>query len=221
MLSKTKRILIFSLILLTFLIVLIFFSDAYISNFSSQYCYEKAEVIPSKKVGVVLGTAPVLANGKGNSYYRLRIDAAEKLFKGQKVEFFLISGDNSRKEYDEPTMIKQDLIKRGIPEQKIYRDYAGFRTLDSMIRAQKIFGLSEFIVISQRFHNERAIFLARSNNLNVIGFDADLPNRGNQISLQVIREKFARAMALIDVFILNKQPKFLGEKIEIGITPPN
>ncbi|MFZ2956421.1 MAG: ElyC/SanA/YdcF family protein [Candidatus Ozemobacteraceae bacterium] len=219
--SKGKKIFAVSLILLTILILSIVFSDSYISNCATQYCYENVDLIPARRVGLILGTAPFLSNGNVNSYYRLRIDAAEKLFKAHKVDFFLISGDNSRKEYDEPTMIRQDLIKKGVPEQKLYRDYAGFRTLDSIVRAKMIFGLSEFIIISQLFHNERAIFLAQANGIHAIGFNAALPDGGNQRLTAIVREKLARLMALIDVYILNKQPRFLGEKIEIGVTPPN
>ena len=195
--------------------------DSYISSFSKQYCYDTLEVIPEHNVGLILGTSRILPNGKLNSYYNLRIDAAVNLFKHNKVKYFLISGDNSRKDYDEPAMIKNDLITKGIPENIIYRDYAGFRTLDSIIRANIIFNLNDFTIISQKFHNERAIFLARNNNLKAIGYNAKMPGDGKQRLVVLLREKLARIMAVLDLYVFNTQPKFLGDPIEIGKTPPN
>lgn len=218
----TIKRLLYSLALLSLLLILfISWSDSYIRSVSSPYCFDSVQAIPHCKVGLVLGTTPILSNGNANSYYRLRIEAAERLFKSQKVDYLLISGDNSRREYDEPSAMKNDLIFRGIPESKIYRDYAGFRTLDSVVRANAIFGLDEFIVISQRFHNERAVFIALSRGLKATAYDADLPLDWGQGYFQWLREKLARGMAILDIFLLNKQPKFFGSKIEIGVSPPN
>jgi SanA protein len=106
----------------------------------SEYCYDNLNNIPSRKVGLVLGTSKTLKNGRQNLYYKYRVDAAARLYKAGKVKYLLISGDNSRKEYDEPSTFKSDLIKRGVPAQRIYLDYAGFRTLDSMVRCKEVFG---------------------------------------------------------------------------------
>ncbi|WP_348650883.1 SanA/YdcF family protein [Empedobacter falsenii] len=109
--------------------------------------------------------------------------------------------------------MKQALIKNGIPEHVIYLDYAGFRTLDSMIRAKEIFSQNEFIVVSQEFHNQRAVYIARQNGINAYGYNAKDVNK--QAGLKTnIREYFARTKVFVDSF-LGIQPKFLGEKIDV------
>ncbi|MBF0409729.1 MAG: YdcF family protein [Candidatus Riflebacteria bacterium] len=207
-------------LILILIVAAVFLADSYIASFSQNYCYDEVEKIPEKKVALILGTSPVAASGRTNSFYKLRIDAAEVLYNAKKVQHFLVSGDNSTKEYDEPTCIRNDLIKRGIPAEIIYRDYAGFRTLDSIIRANRIFSLNDFIVVSQKFHNERAVFLARTNGLNAFGYNALLPDNGRIKASHKLRELLARAKAILDVFVLSTKPKFLGDKIEIGKTSP-
>ena len=169
--------------------------------------------IPKNKVGLVLGTVKILKNGRINLYFKYRVDAAVSLYKSGKINFILVSGDNGNKNYDEPTDFKNELIKRGIPAHKIYLDYAGFSTLDSVVRAKEIFGQESITIISQQFHNERAIYLAEKNGITAIGFNAkDLTGKyGLKVRL---REYLARTKAFIDVFIGTK-PKFLGEKITI------
>lgn len=176
-------------------------------NFSSL------ETIPANKVGLVLGTNPLLKNGNVNRYFLYRVDAVEALFKAEKIEFILISGDNGRQGYNEPEAFKKVLVERGIPAERIFLDYAGFRTLDSVIRAREIFGLEEFTIISQQFHNERAIYIAQKNGINAIGFNAQDVSDYNGFKTKV-REYLARTKLFVDIF-LGTTPKFLGEKIEI------
>ncbi|ULH14629.1 YdcF family protein [Deinococcus sp. KNUC1210] len=169
--------------------------------------------LPARKVALVLGTSPSVA-GRPNPYYTARMDAAAALYRAGKAQAFILSGDNSTRFYDEPSAMKRDLIARGIPAARLYLDDAGFRTLDSVVRAQKIFGQSSFVVVSQKFHNERAIFLARRRGLDAIGYDAaDVVGVGG-LKTQA-RELFARASAVLDVTLLKTQPKFLGAAIKI------
>lgn len=133
--------------------------------------------------------------------------------KNNKIEFILVSGDNGNENYDEPTDFKEELIKRGIPANRIFLDYAGFRTLDSVVRAKEIFGLSEITIISQKFHNERAIYLAENNGISAVGYNAKNLNGKNGLKTK-FREYFARTKAIIDV-ILDVEPKYLGRSIEI------
>lgn len=196
-------------------------ADQLIGRWSAPFCGERLADLPKKKVGLLLGTAPTLATGKVNSYYRTRIDAAVRLFQAGKIEYFLLSGDNSRPEYDEPSAMRRDLIERGVPPGIIYRDYAGFRTLDSVVRAREIFGVGECIFVSQRFHNERAVFLARAIGIDAFGFDAALPSDELPRMKILLREKFSRLMALLDVYLLGTRPKFLGEAVPIGFVPAN
>ena len=186
----------------------------YVEYTSNGLTYRNINDIPYNKVGVVLGTNPISRySGRRNPYYDYRIEAAVALYNAGKVVRILISGDNRHKSYSEPDLMKTDLVKAGIPEQHIYLDFAGFRTLDTIVRAKKVFGLDEFTIISQKFHNERAICLAKWQEISAIGFNArDVSVRAG---LKVhIRECLSRVKLIIDMLI-DKQPHFLGEKIEL------
>lgn len=190
-----------------------------IDRSASGRIYDDATKIPQRRVGLVLGTGKYVAQGRGNLFYARRIEAAADLFRAGKVEFLIVSGDNGRKTYNEPDNMKRDLVKRGVPAEKIYCDYAGFRTLDSMVRAKKVFGLDEVTVISQRFHCERAIFLAQSCGLDAIGFEAHAVE-GREALRTILRERIARVVAFIDAYVTHRSPKFLGKPIVIGVDPP-
>lgn len=187
----------------------------YVDMATEGKTFDSTEDIPYNRVGLLLGTTKYVAGGKLNAYYKFRIDAATELYKSGKISFILISGDNGHKSYNEPEMMKADLVRNGIPAQKIYLDYAGFRTLDSIIRAKKIFGQTSLTIISQKWHNERAIVLARSQGVNAIGYNSrDAYRISTKTIKNKVRESLARVKAIIDI-VIDKQPKFLGEKIEI------
>ena len=185
-----------------------------ISQKAEKYLYSNLNEIPKKKVGLLLGTSKYMPKGGINLYYAYRIDAAVALFEAGKIDYILISGDNSHISYNEPDMFKKDLIKRGIPEDKIVLDYAGFRTLDSVIRAKKVFGQDTLTIISQGFHNERAVYIAKKFGINAIAFNARDVDSSHGLKTS-IREYLARSKAYLDV-LFNAQPKFLGDKITIG-----
>ena len=196
------------------LILAILLANYHIDYNAKGKLYNSIETIPKNRVGLVLGAGKYVGSGNHvNLYYKYRLEAAFLLYKNKKIEYLLISGDNSTVDYDEPSTFKQDLIDLGVPEDKIILDYAGFRTLDSVIRAKKIFGLDSFTIISQQFHNQRAIYLAENHDLNVIAFNAKAIT-GRYGFKTKIREYLARTKAIIDV-VINKQPKFLGPKIEL------
>jgi|TARA_B110000902_G_scaffold189187_1_gene214149 SanA protein len=169
---------------------------------------------PTKKVGLLLGTGKFLRNGHINLFYKYRIDATIALYKAGKIKYILISGDNSRKGYDEPTNMKEDLIAAGIPETVIYLDYAGFRTLDSIVRCKMVFGERDILVISQQFHNERALYIAAANDMTAEGFNAKTVSK-RYGAKTYIREYLARTKMFLDL-LFGKDPKFLGEEIKIG-----
>lgn len=171
------------------------------------------EAIKHNKVGLVLGTAKKLNSGQINPYFKYRIDAAVELFNAKKVDFLLISGDNGATDYNEPNDFKNELIKRGIPEDKIFLDFAGFRTLDSVVRAKKIFGQTSITIISQQFHNERAIYLAEKFNIDAIGFNAENVEGSGGIKTN-LREYLARTKVFLDL-LFKVEPKYLGKKIDI------
>jgi len=194
-------------------VVLIIFMNHRINQQSKSFVFESVEAIPENKVGLLLGTSKSLKSGSPNQYFYNRITAAVELFNAGKIKIIVISGDNSQKHYNEPQDMKDELIKRGIPESKIHLDYAGFRTYDSMYRMDKIFGQKSFTIISQEFHNQRAIYIANSLGLTTIGYNAKDVDAYNGFKTK-LREKFARVKVLIDLTV-SKKPKFLGEKIII------
>ncbi len=201
-------------LLLTLPLVLIIVCQLIVLGGASGRHFDALTALPSNRVGLVLGTNKFVARGRHNAYYTQRITAAAKLYKAGKVEFLLVSGDNRRSDYNEPVTMKHDLIAAGVPKNKIICDYAGFRTLDSLIRAKEVFGQSKLTVISQRFHNERALFLARANEIEAVAYDAGTGNFPQ--GKTALREILARAQAVLDAWVLRTRPKFLGERISIG-----
>lgn len=199
--------------MIVFPLVLLGVCNLIIEETARGKTFTDINLLPQNKVGLVLGTSRGLLEGGLNPYYTHRIEAAIALFKAGKIRFVLVSGDNGTLYYNEPMTIKKDLVAGGIPEDRIFLDYAGFRTLDSMVRAKAIFGLDSVTVISQAFHNERAIFLAERKGLTAVGYNAeDLQGQpGQKVRF---REYFARVKVFIDL-LLNTQPKFYGEKVEI------
>ena len=194
---------------------------SHISSSVDEFLYseQNIDLIPEKRVGLVLGTTMRLPGGRINQFFKNRIDAAFALYQAGKVDFLLVSGDNSRKDYDEPNDMRQSLVNMGIPEDRIYCDYAGFRTLDSVIRAKKVFNATEITIISQEFHVERALYIAHQKGMNAMGFIAkDAYFRPT--SYTHFREYLARFAALIDVHVINRRPKFLGPKVTISQTTP-
>lgn len=176
--------------------------------------YQDVKDVPYHKVGVVLGTVPYLPSGRENFYFNSRMKAVADLFFADKISYILASGDNHRRNYNEPESMRQALIALGVPESAIVLDYAGFRTLDSMVRAKKVFGQDSFIVISQHWHNERAIFIGRHNGMDVVGYDAKDAIVRKAYFRNFIRELLARVKAVYDICV-DKQPKYLGEPVVI------
>ena len=176
--------------------------------------YDNVSDIPHNRVGLLLGTNSTTPRGTHNYYYTHRINAAAELFHAGKVDYLLISGDNSSKHYDEPTMMRDSLLLHGVPADRIVLDYAGFRTLDSVIRAKEVFGQSSFTIISQKFHNERALVQARHYGIDAIAYNADDVILGYPWIKVQCRERLARVKLYLDL-LTGKQPKFLGEQIKI------
>jgi len=205
---------IFLIVIVT--IAALIFIDTYISKQAEPYLYSKIKKVPAKKAALLLGTAKYIAKGKKNYFYTYRVRAAVQLFKTGKVKAIVVSGDNGTKYYNETTAMQKDLIKAGIPSRYITLDYAGFRTLDSVVRAEAIFDLKDYIIVSQKFHLERALFIAKATGQKVIGFMAkDIPGTAAAYRMKA-REYLARAKAFLDVYILHTEPKFYGKKEKVN-----
>lgn len=209
-LSRLLRVLAWLPLALLALSLTLFAIDRWVSYQAQDQLFTHAEQIDSFDVAVVLGTSKYLGKTL-NEYYTNRIDAAIELYEQGKVGNFLLSGDNAHRSYNEPWTMKRDLLRAEVPEQKIYLDYAGFRTLDSVIRAKEIFDSDNFLIISQKFHCERAIFIANSHNIDAKCFAVPGPSKHSGMKVR-IREVFARAKAVLDLYITNTKPKFLGPK---------
>jgi SanA protein len=213
---KKKTIILSALFFIIAVGLVTYFSNKIIVENAEQKLYSDINNVPFRKVGLLLGTAKFTKfSGRGyyNPYYTNRIDAATKLVKSGKVKYLIVSGDNGKKEYNEPELMRSDLIKAGIDSTIIYLDYAGFRTFDSMIRLKEVFGQDSVTVISQRFHNERAIYIASKEGISAIGFNAKDVTKKQGFKTQM-REKFARVKVFLD-YILGTKSKFLGKKIII------
>ena len=168
----------------------------------------RIDAVPRQRAAVVLGCVRTLPNGLNNLYFSRRIDAAAELYKAGKVDCLVVSGDNHVKGYDEPSDMKESLINAGVPAERIVCDYAGFRTLDTVVRAKKVFGLNSFIIVSQPDHVRRAVFTARGFGCDAYGYAAkDVTGRSSIKT--TIREQLAKIAAVADV-ILRRSPKFLG-----------
>jgi len=178
--------------------------------------YHTINKVPEKKAALVLGTAKYMVGGGKNYFYLYRIRAAAELFKAGKVKAIVVSGDNSTKYYNETSKMQKDLIKAGVPSQYITLDPLGIRTLDSVVRAEAIFDLKDYIIVSQKFHLERALFIAKAKGQKVIGFIAkDIPGTAAAYRMKA-REYFARAKAFLDVYILHTTPRFDGKKEKVN-----
>lgn len=211
-----KKIFFYGLAALLLLLLFLVVCNYWVTSSSKAKVFDTHKDIPTNDIALVLGTIKTTSRGYDNPYFYNRIAAAERLFKMGKVKHFIVSGDNSRKGYDEPTDMRDALMARGIPESAITLDYAGFRTLDSVVRCKEIFQQEKITIISQAFHNYRALFIAQKYDIEAVAFNAK--DHFENVNTKVgFREYLARCKAVLDLYILNKQPKFLGDKIDIKI----
>jgi SanA protein len=206
----------FALNVLASLIALTIMADYFVGGSGGGEFYSELKELPRTEAALVLGTAKFATNGRPNLFYMPRLEAAARLYLVGKVRGIVVSGDNATRSYNEPQTMKKDLIKLGVPREHITCDYAGLRTLDSVVRMSRVFGVDRYTVVSQPFHVKRALYLAKSHGHSAVGFGArDVP-RGYGVKVR-LRETLARLMALIDVNILNRAPKFLGDPVPVGL----
>jgi SanA protein len=185
----------------------------WVSNSTSSQTYTSAAAIPKNKVGLLLGTSKYKDKARKiiNQYYQTRIDAAVALYIAGKIDYIIVSGDSASIYYNEPELMKNDLIARGVPANRIYKDDVGLRTLDSILRCRDVFGQDHFTIISQDFHNERALFIANHKGMTAVAFNA---KEGDGYMLVRLRETFARVKMVYDL-VTNTQAKYYGERVNI------
>ena len=186
----------------------ILFADHVVRKSAEGKLFDRVEDVPARATALVFGSGPG-TDERPNPYFKYRMEATAALWKAGKIKHIIVSGDNSRKQYDEATAMKNALVAMGVPDSVITLDYAGFRTLDSVVRCKWVFGQNDIIIISQQFQNERAIFIANHFGINAVGFNAEDVHH-KFIGRTQIREYLARVAALIDIYILKTKPRFSG-----------
>ncbi|WP_282695166.1 ElyC/SanA/YdcF family protein [Streptomyces sp. CC208A] len=169
--------------------------------------------VPARDVAVVFGAG--LRKGRPTPYLAHRLDTAAELYRTGKVKVLLVTGDNSRTEYDEPSAMRAYLADRGVPDEKVVSDYAGFDTWDSCVRARKIFGVDRAVLVTQDFHVKRAVALCERAGVSSYGVGVAEP-RDVTWYYGTVRELFASGKAALDAAV-RPDPHFLGPE-EPGVT---
>ncbi len=193
---KVKDILKLSFGLLELLVLLMMFANIWVFALTNGRTYTKISKIPPRETALVLGTSPKTMGGNANPYFITRMDAAALLYHHGKINKIIVSGEKSRG-YDEPSAMKNYLIyQEGVPSKIIRKDYRGLSTRESIERCKELYGENEVIIVSQGFHNFRALFFARNAKMNALGFDAQDISRPESYYRNQFREFFARVLAV-------------------------
>ncbi len=196
------------------LVLVVLGAEAAVDFKSRGRSYDEVDEVPKRRAALVLGTSKFVPGGNENLYYRYRIEAAARLFEAGRVEYLIVSGNGSEPNYDEPMTMREDLIDLGVPKDRIYRDDAGLRTLDSVVRADEVFGAPDLVVVSQPEHTKRALFIGRMRGQDVVGYPAE-PVSFSTDPKTAIRERLARVLAVMDV-MFDRQPERLGGTVTLG-----
>ncbi|MFP4425751.1 MAG: vancomycin high temperature exclusion protein [Spirochaetaceae bacterium] len=191
-------------------IILIFLSNTLVVQQSEGSIYRDLATVPPTRVALLLGTSRWVRGGRANPFFDNRVAAAARLYETDKVEFILASGDNSHPSYNEPAYLRAALLRSGVPKERVVLDYAGFSTLDSVVRAREVFGLESVLVVSQPFHLQRALFIADASGLDAVGYAAADVEEWAGVSVR-LRESLARVKAVLDVYVFHRSPRYLGE----------
>lgn len=205
-----KRVYLFLARFLGLLLVLVLITNAVIYAGTRQYIYNEAADAPNAEVALIPG-APVLSNGALSPIFMNRVDVAIQLYEAKKVVKILVSGDNSTLSHNEVNPVRKYLLEKGIPDQDIFLDHAGFDTYSSMYRARDIFGVTSLLIATQSFHLPRAVFIARQLGMSAYGVNADV---GHILFQNYARETLADEKAVLDL-MFRRVPKYLGDTIPI------
>jgi SanA protein len=211
-----KRIVRIGLFVLIGSIILILIANVWVISSTTSRVLTDYHLLPDSGVALVLGTSHRLTSGEPNPFFENRITSAGKLYREGKAIHFILSGDNRTPYYNEPMVMKKALMRQGVPESAITLDYAGLRTLDSIVRCKEIFGQDKIIIITQTFHSYRALFISDYYDLEAIALAANEPT--GELAVKVFaREYLARTKAILDLYVLGTAPRHLGEKEPISL----
>ena len=197
-------------------VVLLVAANIWVVSSTTSGIFSSYTDIPQNPVGLVLGTSSRRTDGSPNPFFHNRMAAAAELYRLGKIGHIIVSGDNRSRFYNEPLEMKKALVRLGVPEQSITLDYAGLRTLDSVVRSKEIFGQDHITIITQPFHSYRALFISRFYKIEAVALVAEEPDEKLAVSVYV-REYFARAKAVLDLYVLKTGPRHLGQKEPIQI----
>lgn len=195
-------------------LVAVWWCDRRVTRMAAPFVHDSIDTLPAHDVALVLGTSDRARGGRQNRYFTHRIEAAVALYEACKVHHFILSGDNRHASYNEPMVMRRALMAAGVDSSHITLDFAGFRTLDSMVRAKEVFKQQRFVVVSQRFHTERAVFIARARGIEAVGFNAADVSASYGFRTR-LREKLARVKVHLDL-LFGVDPHFLGEPVIPG-----
>ncbi len=211
-----RRALLLAFVVAAGLLVLLAAAEGWTRACSRGHCSASVEDCPPGAVGLVLGCSKYVRRGKGNPYFAGRMEAAETLWKSGRVRCLIVSGDNRHRSYNEPRDMKNELMRRGVPGERIVCDFAGLRTYDSVVRAQRVFGAEKLAIVSQPAHAARAVAIARCLGVEAVGYEAPMTRQLDWRSTlrQAVRERAARVAMLIDL-LLGHDPKHLGDPVAL------
>lgn len=198
---------------------MVFLSHALVERIAAPYIIPEPDLSSQRfTTALVLGTSRLSRSGRPNPFFEARMDHAAMLVRRGVVAGLVVSGDNAHVSYNEPAHMTAALVQRGVDAARIVPDFAGFRTLDSVVRMTEVFGQRRFLVVSQRFHVERALFVAHAHGIDAWGSAARDVGGSADLSVR-LREYLARVRAVLDVYVLNTAPRFLGEPVPIEFPP--
>jgi len=210
---RRVKIIVVGFIIFIFLFVVI--CNVWIVAATQHRIFDTIESVPHRNVALVLGTSRKLSDGSPNPFFNNRIETAYQLYKNGKADHIIVSGDNRSKYYNEPAEMRKALIAKGVPSNDITLDFAGLRTLDSIVRCKEIFDQESITIITQSFHSYRALFISQYYAMDAIVMVADEPE-ALQSAKVIVREVLARPLAVLDLYLLNTAPRHLGEKEELN-----
>ncbi|QSH41243.1 ElyC/SanA/YdcF family protein [Lentisphaerota bacterium ZTH] len=186
--------------------------NVYVNRSTSKLAFDKISELPSNEYGLLLGTSKTI-HRRENFDFSYRIKAAAELFRQGKIKYIIASGSNyPRYGYNEPRDMQAALIKAGVPVKNILKDEHGFRTLDSVLNAKKHFGIDKFTIISQKYHNARALFIARFYAMKPVAYNAHEMDLPMEMAYHHLRESLAKVKMLFDFVRHPELPNYMPRK---------
>ncbi|MDE5566889.1 MAG: YdcF family protein [Muribaculaceae bacterium] len=200
---KRRKIILWCVVIIGIILALIAMCDFIVSSSAAGKTYDNVDDIPHRKIGLILGTSPFsIWNGRKNYYFDYRIKAGAELYNTGKIDWLIVSGGdyrNTGKGYDEPVAMRDSLMKQGVDSTRIILDYDGTRTINSIAKIRDVYCQDSITLISQKYHNERALYQAKHLGIDAIGFNAKTPARRSSLLRNRGREVLARVKLFIDL----------------------